>query len=280
VRTPSSSRRGFTLIELLACQAKPSGRSQTRAAFTLIELLAAMTILTIMVLLISRLFADSTRLWKVGTKRIESNTDGRAVVDFMVRELSAALCDGVNGPLGLKLDSDFREAHGMDPDRIFFCSSAQTSERRSSGDYRQVSQVVYDLDEMKNANNSGDLDGRYRVVRYGVEKLGSSFTCYNPGGFPQGSVSYSSWNNMTLAENVRTLEFWVYDTNQTGVSIADYDSSVHGRPSYIEVYLELLGQDDAIKASLLPAAAQEEFCNRVARRYVGRAYLHANGGRE
>lgn len=251
---------------------------QSRRGFTLIELLAAMTILTIMVLLISRLFADSTRLWKVGTKRIESNTDGRAVVDFIARELAAALCDGVNGPLGLKLDSDFRDAHGMKPDRIFFCSSSQTAERRSSGDYRQVSQVVYDLDEMKLPDNSDDMDGRYRVVRYGIEKYGGSFTCYNNGGFPQGSVAYAGWNNQTLAENVRTLEFWVYDTN--GVSIADYDSSIHGRPAYVEVYLEMLGQDDAIKASLMSGTAQSDYCNRMARRYVGRAYLQANGGRE
>lgn len=251
----------------------------SRRGFTLIELLAAMTILTIMVLLISRLFADSTRLWKVGTKRIESNTDGRAVVDFMVRELSGALCDGVNGPLGLKLDSDFRSAHGMNPDRIFFCSSSQTAERRSSKDYRQVGQFVYDLDEMKNADNSSDLAGQYKVVRYGVEALGGSYTCYNnSGAFPGSTPAYSTWNAMTLAENVRTLEFWVYDTN--GVSIADFDSSVHGKPAYIEVYLELLGQDDAIKASLLTGTAQSDYCNRMARRYVGRAYLQANGGRE
>lgn len=255
---------------------------QSRRGFTLIELLAAMTILTIMVLLISRLFADSTRLWKVGTKRIESNTDGRAVVDFMVREISAALCDGVNGPLGLKLDSDSHNAFGMRPDTLYFCTSAQTAERRgttsSPKDYRQVSQVIYSLMKMEAADNSDYTDDRYRIVRAGMERLGGSYTCYDSGGFPQGSYSIAGLNPQTLAENIRTLEFWVYDTN--GVSIADFDSSIHGRPAYVEVYLEMLGQDDAIKASLMSGSVQADYCNRMARRYVGRAYLHANGGRE
>jgi prepilin-type N-terminal cleavage/methylation domain-containing protein len=258
--------------------AADSGRDRaSRRAFTLIELLAAMTILTLMVLLISRIFADSTNISRLGIKRVQSNTDGRAVVDFMVAELSAALCDGPSGPLSLRLDSNFRQAFGMDPDRMFFVTSSQTAERRSGGDYRQVSQVVYDLDEMKDSINSATMPKRYCVVRYGVEKLGGSFTCYQPGGFPKTVPAYKGWNAQTLSEDVRTLEFWVYDTN--GVTYADYDSTVHGPPGWIEVYLELLGKDNAIKAALMNDADAKTYCDRNVKRYVGRAFLHANGDR-
>ncbi len=248
---------------------------KSRSAFTLVELLAAMTILTIMVLLISRIFADSTRMWQLGAKRVEGNSDGRAAVDFMAREIAAAIADGPEGPLALKLESDARSAHGMSPDLLAFLSAGQTAQYRTNY-YRQVMQVVYALDEMKDEKiPANDIPNTFRVVRYVVEK-GPSFTCYQTGGFPKNLGGYTSWNQESLAENVRTLEFWVYTTN--GVSIPDYDSSVHGKPGWVEVYLELLGEADATKAALLSGSARDKFCNEVARRYVGRAYLQANGG--
>jgi prepilin-type N-terminal cleavage/methylation domain-containing protein len=249
-----------------------------RRGFTLIELLAAMTILTVMVLLISRIFSDSSRIWQVSAKRVESNTDGRAVIDFMLKELSSALCDGQAGPLALRLDSNAKSSLGLNSDRIFFVASDQRAERRSN-DYRQTEQIVYALDEMEDSSDN-PIPNRFRLVRYGVEQMGSSsYDCYKPSGFPKTIPAYSGWNPMVLADNVRTLEFWVYTTNGVGTHVQDFYSISHGRPVWIEVYLELLGEDDAIKAALLPAAAAKDFCDRNARRYVGRAYLQANGGK-
>ena len=244
-----------------------------KSAFTLIELLAAMTILSIMVLLISKVFAESTKMWQLGTKRVESNTDGRAVMDVMVREISAMLCDNQTGPLGFRLDSKHFNVMGMESDMIAFVSSDQVAEIRSSN-YRQAIEVVYEV--QADPNN----EGRYRLVRWGVEKFDGGFTAYKPGGFPTTLFHTGFDPNwaVVLAENVRTIEFWAYDTNSQ--HHADYRSSAYGRPAWVDIYLEMLGEDDAIKASVMSGSAQEEYCRLHARRYVGRAYPHSNGAHQ
>ena len=246
------------------------------AGFTLIELLAAMTILIVMVLLISRIFSESSRIWTIGAKRVESNSDGRAVMDFLVKEVSSALCDGTQGPLALRVDSASDSMLGVDSDTLMFVGTDQRSEVRSSY-YRQSEQVAYKVIPMKDSDDN-NMANRFRLVRYGIEKMESSqYDCYKPNGFPKTVPSgLSSWNPQTLAENVRCFKVSVMTSN--GVENADFLSADDGKPLWVELYLELLGEDDALKASLIGGAAKE-YCDRNVRRYVARAYLHAGSGR-
>jgi prepilin-type N-terminal cleavage/methylation domain-containing protein len=59
--------------------------------FTLVELLAAMTILVIITLIVSKMFQQASVSWDTGTRKAETNMKGRAVVDFIARELSEAI---------------------------------------------------------------------------------------------------------------------------------------------------------------------------------------------
>lgn len=88
----------------------------------------------------------------------------------------------------------------------------------------------------------------------------------NYSGSPRGDAH-------VLAENIRTIEYWVYDSNGNLLAGQDYQSDVHGPPGWLEIYLELMSEQDAIRASLLTGAAREDFCDRVSRRYVGRVYF-------
>jgi prepilin-type N-terminal cleavage/methylation domain-containing protein len=73
------------------------GRRKTKAwrvgpeAFTLIELLVAMAILVIIVLIVTKVFAQATAAWTAGSRRAEMNMTGRAVADFIAQDLSQAV---------------------------------------------------------------------------------------------------------------------------------------------------------------------------------------------
>ncbi len=237
---------------------------QDKRGFTLVELLAAMAILSIIVLLLARVFADSTKVWQLGTRRIIANTDGRAVIDFIVRELSDAIVDDV---LTMKIESDYLEVLGMETDRIFFVSAANRPEYQGPNDFeRQAIEIGYEVRELQDKDGP---TGRFGIWRGYRVNLPDKLMCYKDSNW---------WHNIQLgdviAENVRTLEFWAYDsTGQSCVSYDSADARFDGGPAWIDVYIELLGEDDAIRAALLSGTAAEDFANEKVRRFHGRAYL-------
>ncbi len=256
----------------------------SRRGFTMIELMAAMAILLMITLFVGRIFSDSTKMWKLGTRRVTNAMDGRAVVDFIVREMSSAIADDVL-VFAHKFNAD-SDVLGMDSDRIYFTTTDQRAELDSQTYLRrQVRQVSYLVSNMLDVNND-PIVGRYRIVRnMRNNSIGAAndFTCYTtPNWWTSTAMNYeggegSGSGSDTLAENVRTLEFWVYDRAGNLRAGTDYNSKDHGPPGWIEIYVELLGEDDAIKASQLSGAAASDFADRSSRRYVGRVYL--NNGR-
>ena len=143
--------------------------------------------------------------------------------------------------------------------------------------YRQGKQVAYLVAPMEDADYN-DIPGRWRILRFVVERTNSvNYECYvdkqwwdNPA---MGNDStYKSLFPPVLAENVRTLEFWVYD--REGQHQFSYDSSVHGPPSWVDIYVEMLGEEDAVKASFMSGVSAAEYKDRMAKRYAGRVYLH------
>lgn len=249
-----------------------------RGGFTLIEVLAAIVILMLITVFVGRMFADASRIWKLGYRRVNNALDGRAVVDFMVREMSAAIADNVL-VFAHRVDAD-PNILGMASDRIYFCSSDQIAERVNSTDVkRQVRQVSYLVANMRDSANQA-MPNRFHIlrnIRNNVVGTGGEFQCYtNRNWWQTAAMNYNSTPNSSaavLAENIRTMEFWIYDQNGVLRAGQDYRSDVHGPPAWVEIYIEMLGEDDAIKAALLTGAAQADFADRASRRYVGRVYF-------
>ena len=72
------------------------GRLPDKRGFTLLELLLSMGILSIIVLIVAQIFNQTTLCWETGSKKAEQNMVGRAVTDFIAKELSHAVFDGTN----------------------------------------------------------------------------------------------------------------------------------------------------------------------------------------
>jgi prepilin-type N-terminal cleavage/methylation domain-containing protein len=62
-----------------------------RRAFTLVELLIAMTILSLVVILLASLLSGVSRAWTSGEQQVETFQDGRAILELMSRELAQAV---------------------------------------------------------------------------------------------------------------------------------------------------------------------------------------------
>lgn len=246
-----------------------------RAAFTLVEILTAMAVLSIIILMMARIFTESTRAFDLGSKIADQNLKGRMVLDFMAREISQAVADDV---LAFKLDSADFELFGNaveDGDRLQFVTLSQLVD---SG-RRQARQVVYFVDDIKEDNQP---TGRYQLRR-AVKTDG--ITCYNQPS-PNKWWDDSAGNALTLAENVAGFQVWCY-TEPGTPAIYDYDSTgskpeqINKLPMWIEISLMMFDQKDAEHMANLdtfnaPNIPEESI--RRARRYVTRInFVNRNG---
>lgn len=234
--------------------------------FTLIELLAAVAVLMIMIMFLGKVFNDSTRVWRLGNKKVESNNAGRAAIEFMARELTAALCDPT---LSLKLKSDADTYLNRDSDWICFVSTASEATRNvaSSFTQREAKQVVYRVKPMVKTNYTS-----YALLAHNLRST-KSIDCYKRQDWWNGFENINLSSSSVLADNIRNFEVFVY--NQQGVQIPNYDSSVDGPPLWIDIYLEVLAEEDAVKASLVQ---DDKMQTADSRRYHTRIYPAMFGG--
>lgn len=70
---------------------RPDLTKEQPRAFTLVELLIAMTILSLLVVLIASLLSGVSRAWVSGEQQVQTFQDGRAIVELISRELSQAV---------------------------------------------------------------------------------------------------------------------------------------------------------------------------------------------
>ncbi len=253
-------------------------RRAHRAAFTLVEILTAMAVLSIIILMMARIFTESTRAFDLGTKIADQNLKGRMVLDFMAREISQAVADDV---LAFKLDSEDFELFGNsveDGDRLQFVTLSQLVDE---GTPRQAREVVYFVDDIEKDDAP---TGRYQLKR-AVKTAG--ITCYDQPS-PNKWWEGTSGNTRTLAENVAGFQVWCYTAPDTE-AIYDYDSTgskpeqINKLPMWIEISLMMFDEKDAEHMANLdafnapPGEISKEAIKR-ARRYVTRInFVNRNG---
>jgi prepilin-type N-terminal cleavage/methylation domain-containing protein len=263
------------------------------AGFTLIELLAAMSVLVLIALMMARVYTDTTKMWELGTRRVTSAAEGRVVMDFLVRELATAIADDVVAfrtvSPGLNNESFIYgvETYGAEADEIYFVglvSRGNSSNRRRTG-----AQFAYFVTQMVDEDENL-MPHRYRLVRtrkteamysnernrdrsaYGMRNWWLEQPPILPQ-FPQGRH-----NAEVIAENVAAFEIWAY-SDEAGDYVSNYRSWLEGNrlPVWVDVYLEMLSEADAIRAAALFEAGNESegrlFVDNQARRYMSRVYF-------
>lgn len=254
--------------------------------FTVIELLAAMTVLIFVVLMMTRVFTETTGIWSRGAKNIQSAVEGRVIMDFIVKEMTQAIADDV---VTFKLNSggsDSRplygvNAYGAESDEVCFVAMV-----RSGDDYyrRTSNQFVYYIAPMQDENDN-DIPNRYRLVR--TRRTNSMFN--NPGNIANSAYGNRGWWRRmspeagmpieTIAENVAGFEVWAWSeaANQYEFGYNSADAANENLlPLWVDIYLELMSEDDAIRAAILWDANPQqgaEYVSRAVKRYTTRVFF-------
>lgn len=281
----------------LHCRLSPftACSSRNQRGFTLIELLAAMGILTILVLLMARVFAETTNMWSTGTQRVTSASEGRVIMDFLVREMSMAIADDI---VTFKLNSDEDArfgvfSYGAGSDEVAFVAMIRPG---SSNWRRTANQFVYFVAPMVDENRQ-EIPNRYRLVR-----TRRTTTLYNnesnrelgPYGRPPAVTGNPLWwhemepdwqetgnpalrSLETIAENVAAFEVWAWSASGNNYRFS-YDSTAEDNllPLWVDIYLELLGEEESIQAAALWDADEErarEFVEANAQRFTARVHF-------
>ncbi len=266
--------------------------ARARRGFTTIELLVSMTVLIFIVIMMTRIFTDSSNIWSVGTRRIHTAAEGRAIMDFIVKEMTQAIADDlVTFKLNSAEDPNHPalygvKAYGAESDEVCFVGMV----RSGDGYYKRTgNQFVYFVAPMRDENND-EMPHRYRLVR--TRRTRSMFvTPANRSGSAYQNRDW--WRNMpadmdetggvgllgleTIAENVAGFEFWAW-SEQARDNVFGYDSQTEGDvlPLWLDIYLELLSEDDAQRAALLWGADPQlgaEFVSRNVKRFNARVFF-------
>lgn len=277
---------------------------RSSAGFTLVEILSAMAILVVMVMLMGRLYRDCVNMWDLGTRRAFDNSEARAILDFISRDLASAVADDV---LGFRLESEQKvvfgttSANGWNNDALWFVSLNNDPENPAFGSPRAARQVWYYVTEM--TNSAGPIiPGRYQLRR--ATKT-TDANCYDVYEFWD---TVANWKHDTIAENIASFEVWCYGAYQsaTGVTYANVpDFNTPSRsalvspysytdlpnrwlyesnklPVYVEILFTKLEEEAAVKASEMfqvakaaggPYTNVQDFVNRNAKRHTIRVNM-------
>lgn len=250
--------------------------------FTIIELLAAVAILGILVAMMGKVFADASKAWKLGTDSATDSATGRAVLDLIVRDLSAGVADDL---LGFRVNPVFFPLYdGFDSDAVWFVTfNDEPKNALPSDNPRSLRQVQYYVRESTDAADPNVLPSTYQLMRATKARAADAYVNYQFWG----NVSGVMGSAVMLAENV--ADFSVLAYAEDGTLIPDYDSSdvgnsrsYHKAPAWVDVYLLMLGPDHAKRASLLNEAGQEiesrEYVRRNGHGYATRVYMRNRQG--
>lgn len=243
--------------------------SPRRSGFSLVEVMASMAVLSVIVLIIARLFADSSSAWDNGTRRMDVDSVARSALEFMSRELSQASADRY---VRMKVESlNAGSWETTKSDSIYFVGMNSLAYYNSSTStpYRDVQQIRYGI--------ITNTTGRLSLRRWVVEKEDiSSFTAYSvlASNWWTVMLSYNpDWGN-SIADNVVAFRVNVYTaTNGVSQYRANYDSQTDGPPMYADLYLSVVDDRDATRAEGMSSADQTNYVKNKARRYSTRVYF-------
>lgn len=281
--------------------APPRPDPRSTAAFTMIELLAAITILMIIVSIMGVIFAESDRAWTQGNSMVESNTEGRAALHMIGHDLQYAIADDIL-TFAMRDDRETLETFGHMNSEICFVSLIQKPEESGNDDLRATQQVFYYISERTNDDTTdGKPLGRYQLMR-------TAINTHIPDGSTYGSAYYDpnsgtlnrDWyeqgrsdggrasldHTAVIAENVTALRFFAPDDQ--GELVTEYFSEDYLNkdrlPQYVDVFLELMGEKDAILAADLAKRLGDsdekvlDFVEKNSRRYTARVYFQNRAG--
>lgn len=258
------------------------GRPSPISGFTLLELLASIAILGIIVVMMAQIFGESDRAWNAGTGRAVNNTEGRAALNMIIRDLELAVADDIL-TFRMAPDRNKLKTYGFANSEINFVSL----QNDSADTNRTAREIQYWV------NEDSARTGRYQLVRSEVSDAiltNALKHCYHLPAWYTNRATGTAY--AIVAENVVGLTFYTPDGSTTYDSFKPNDNtysnmppySYINTPPYVDVYLEIMNERESkqlydLKKKFGENSLQcKDFTERNARRHTGRAYFQNRQG--
>jgi len=187
----------------------------SRTAFTLIEVLAAMAVLVILVLALTRMFGEAASITRKGTTALERNSAAETALETLLQDTEGM---AVNERIGCYVEADVLDKGGFGFDEVWF---ATTSGDQDDGRAYQL--MRYYVTEVVSTSANGAEYKRYMLYRdlwimavaddYGVDVM---------------STNQTDWWNFDL-ETKRTASGWpIADRNMLADNVVRFDVYCQG----------------------------------------------------
>lgn len=190
--------------------------SKTSRAFTLVELLVAMTVLSVLVVLISSLLSSVNKAWVAGEERVENYQTGRAILELIARELKSAVISPSlqfiqNPPMGTPEQTPWFQRKNSSA--LFWQSALK------SGPAGDIAEIGYYLDK------------DFRLHRFCVPPDSTSYNVYGAAPSALTAPWVSNFDPVaqptlfsTVADGI--LGLWIRCMDQNGDAIPWYQAAI------------------------------------------------------
>jgi prepilin-type N-terminal cleavage/methylation domain-containing protein len=247
-------------------------QTPARAGFTLVEILLAVAILSIMVVLTTRIISNATDIIGASTRQSFQNTQARTVMDLITRDFvqavgnsnypffwgAAPLAGVANALSGTTYGTNTHEG-------IKFVAFTGLPD----ANVREVDKICYFLREQTPAQLAARGFPFYRLMRSSSPVC----TCCNRADWTINTIPDE--DEVEVVPYVVSIRFDCRDRFGTPVSSGGYTNEL---PAYLDVYLTVLSEHDARRAYRLgqifsPGSPQQmNYVISNARRYFTRCY--------
>lgn len=235
------------------------------SAFTLLELLVAMTVLSVILVILLSMVDGATRLWRESERRVDSYREARAALNLIASDLQSAFSNGNPGFfVWAETDADIAElvngaASAQFGDALFFVTALSREAQEFDDTNPAKDKAKSDLCAVgyflafDTASQSPSAKKSYNLYRYFLSsdptfqniKNGAKFPFYS--GAP--TASSDSIEVELVARNI--VEFKVVPRSIVKTAagdfdrITDFDSSSTVLPDVVDVTLVAVNEDTA-----------------------------------
>jgi len=225
---------------------------KTSQGFTILELLVAMTVMSLLLVLLLSMVDNATKLWRENENRVDSYREARAALGIMSRDLANGLSSLTNTNYFLLDSSAFPLVSGIggivtntnSGSALFFLTALPAKAQERNSNKSDVCQVGYFAAFNSTTGSTNQSLNLYRYFRSSdptFQRLTNGTGLFNtPAPFP------NSDDTELLARNITGFTTRAYTlTNNTLINFTQTTDTP--QPDLIEISIRAINQDAARK---------------------------------
>lgn len=250
-----------------------------KKGFTLIEVLAAMAVLSLLVLLLARMFFVASSTAKNGSSTLSRNSAAQLGMETILQTVEGMV---VNDRLSAYFfgPGDAADTTGFGHDEAAFITTA-TVGNKNKLPYKSYERVRFYVKPVTKTNATGAKYVTYNLIHQfaGFPQKGAPYDPLSPAHTDDWFENYKHWEQETLIPNVVRFDFYLFD--YYGDNAMKWDKNNDGKygmmfkstkrsdnnisnvpPAAVDIYIQVASEDNAQEAGMLIASGNPTLVQR------------------